>query len=252
MTEITRAEYCVIACADAFRGDGEIMASPMGLTPSIGAKLARETFEPDLVLTDTSCNIVSNLQPAGAKDWEPVVEGWMPFRQVFETLWWGKRHVMMGATQIDQYGNQNISCIGDFDKPKVQLLGVRGAPGNTVSHATSYWVPRHSARVFIPAVDVVSGVGYDRAAKLSDEVQADHEIRVVISNLGVFDFDTPDRRMRIRSLHPGVTAEEVVENTGFEIVVPDNIPETRRPTDEELRILREVVDPQNLRQKEVA
>ena len=57
---------------------------------------------------------------------------------------------MMGAAQIDQLGNENISCIGPWDRPKAQLLGVRGAPGNTVNHATSYWVPRHSPRVFVP------------------------------------------------------------------------------------------------------
>ncbi len=73
-----------------------------------------------------------------------VVEGWIPFRRVFDVVAYGKRHVMMGATQIDRHGNQNISAIGDFDRPTRQLLGARGAPGNTVNNRTSYWVPRHS------------------------------------------------------------------------------------------------------------
>ena len=76
---------------------------------------------------------------------------------------------MMGATQIDRYGNQNIACIGDFEKPKAQLLGMRGAPGNTINHPTSYWVPNHSPKVFVEKVDVVSGgLGYDRAAALGE------------------------------------------------------------------------------------
>ena len=76
------------------------------------------------------------------------MEGWLPYAKVFTMLAAGRRHVMMGATQIDRYGNQNISCIGDWRRPKAQLLGVRGAPGNTVNHPVSYWVPRHSPRVF--------------------------------------------------------------------------------------------------------
>ena len=88
----------------------------------------------------------------------------MPFGKMFDIVWSGKRHVMMGATQVDRFGNQNIACIGPWAKPKAQLLGVRGAPGNTVNHPTSYWVPQHSPRVFVEQVDCVSGVGYDRAA----------------------------------------------------------------------------------------
>ena len=71
---------------------------------------------------------------------------------------------MMGATQIDRFGNQNIACIGPWAQPKSQLLGVRGAPGNTVNHPTSYWIPKHDLRSFVEKVDCVSGVGYDRAA----------------------------------------------------------------------------------------
>jgi acyl CoA:acetate/3-ketoacid CoA transferase beta subunit len=156
---------------------------------------------------------------------------------VFDTLWGGRRHVMMGATQVDRFGNQNIACIGDWQQPKAQLLGVRGAPGNTINHTTSYWVPNHSARVFVERVDFVSGIGWDRGAV---------EIRVVVSNLGVFDFDTPDNSMRIRSFHPGVTVDEIVENTGFPLGVDDAV-ETRTPSDDELRLIREVLDPASTR-----
>jgi len=73
----------------------------------------------------------------------------------------------------------------------------------------------------------------------------------VVSNLGVFDFDTPDHSMRLASVHRGVSVDEVIENTSFELVVPDQVPETRAPTDEELRVLREVIDPQGIGGKEV-
>jgi acyl CoA:acetate/3-ketoacid CoA transferase beta subunit len=176
----------------------------------------------------------------------------MPYRSVFDTLWSGRRHVVMGASQIDRFGNQNIACIGEFARPKAQLLGMRGAPGNTLNHPTSYWIPNHGPRCFVPRVDVVSGVGYDRAAALGERAARFHEIRRVVSNLGVFDFDTPDRSMRLASVHPGVGVDEVVERTGFELVLADLVPDTRAPSDEELRLIREVLDPERIAEKEVA
>src|SRR5690348_2542209 len=99
---------------------------------------------------------------------------------------------------------------------------------------------------------MVSGVGYDRARELGSLASRFHEIRRVVTNLGVLDFESPDHRMRLRSLHPGVTVDEVVAATGFELVIPDDVPESRLPTDEELRLIRDVIDPNDLRTKEVA
>jgi len=241
MTGITRAEVCAVACAEAFRGDGEILASPMALVPALGARLARETFEPDLLLSDGEATFVAGPWPLGGKP-PATTEAWIPYRSIFDLVWNGHRHVMMGASQIDKHGNQNISCIGDFARPKNQLLGVRGAPGNTVSHPTSYWVPNHSPRVFVEKVDMVSGVGTDRGV--------DVPLRRVISNLGVFDLGGPGGTMRLLSVHPGVTVAQVQEATGFDLHV-DDVVESRLPTDEELRLIREVLDPKNLREKEV-
>jgi acyl CoA:acetate/3-ketoacid CoA transferase beta subunit len=248
----TLAEICVVACAEAWRGDGEILASPIGTIPMIAVRLAASTFEPDLVYTDGDAVLLGEPIPVGAPGDAPkLVEGWMPFRNVFDVVWSGKRHVMMGATQVDRFGNQNIACIGPWQKPKAQLLGVRGAPGNTVNHPTSYWVPTHTARVFVPEVDCVSGVGYDRAASAPGTVSEFHEIRRVVSNKGVFDFRTPDHSMRLRSVHPGVSVDDVVENTGFPLVIPDEVAESRLPTDEELHLIRDVLDPNDLRASEV-
>jgi acyl CoA:acetate/3-ketoacid CoA transferase beta subunit len=235
---VTRAEYCVIACAEAWRDDGEVLASPMGLIPALGARLARLTFAPDLLLTDGEAMLV---RPDGTP------EGWLPYRRHLEFVTGGRRHVMMGASQIDRFGNQNISCIGDWERPKRQLLGVRGAPVNTLNNPTSYWVPRHSRRVFVEKVDMVCGVGYDRAGGARF-----HRVPRVVSDLGVFDFATPDHSMRLASLHPGVTVAQVREATSFDLAVPDEVPPTREPTAEELRLVREVLDPANARAGEVA
>ena len=251
MSEFSRADVCAVAVAETFRGDGEILVSPIGLLPQVGAKLAKLSFEPEILLTDGVASLLANVEPVGAPLANPVYEGWMPYRLVFDTLWSGNRHVMMGATQVDRYGNQNIAAIGDFAKPKAQLLGMRGAPGNTLNHPTSYWVPNHSPKVFVEKVDIVSGVGYDRVAQLSPASRRFHEIRRVVSNLGVFDFETQDHRMRLVSLHPGVSVADVQENTGFELVVEGDVPESRTPSDEELSLLRERIDPRGLREKEI-
>jgi acyl CoA:acetate/3-ketoacid CoA transferase beta subunit len=238
MSAVSRAEVCVAACADLFADDGEVLASPMGLIPSLGARLARLTDAPDLLLSDGEATL---LGPDGAP------EGWLPFRQVFDVVAYGRRHVVMGANQVDRYGNQNISCIGPHERPVRQLLGMRGAPGNTANHRTSYWVPRHSRRVLVGAVDVVSGVGHDRARAAGVRF---HDVYRVVTNLAVFDFGTPDGAIRLRSVHPGVDVEEVVAQTGFPVRA-DGVPATRAPSPAELELLRTVLDPDGRREKEV-
>ena len=234
---ITRAEYCVVACAEAWRGDGEVLAAAMSPVASFGARLAKRSFAPDLLLTDGEAMLVGL---------DGSVEGWLPYRRHLTMVTGGRRHVMMGASQIDRHGNQNISCIGDWEQPARQLLGVRGAPVNTLNNPVSYWVPKHSPRVFVEQVDMISGVGYDHA------VGPYHRIPRVVSDLGVFDFETPDRTMRLASLHPGVTVDEVRAATGFELTVPDGeIPYTREPSAAELRLIREVIDPKGVRDREV-
>jgi acyl CoA:acetate/3-ketoacid CoA transferase beta subunit len=246
-----RSDVCVVACADVFRGDGEVMASAFGTAPSLGARLARASFAPDLVLTDGEAALVDGAPPLGATTSDLVLESYMPYRRVFDVVWSGRRSLIMMASQIDRTGNQNISAIGDWARPKVQLIGVRGAPGNTVNHPTSYWVPNHSPRTFVEQVDVVSGVGYQRAAAAGPSAQRFHEIRRVVSDLGVFDFETPDRTMRLRSVHPGVSVAEVVAATGFELTIADDVPESRLPTPEESELI-EALDPTGLRHREVS
>ena len=252
MKPADRAEACVIACAEAFRGDGEILASPIGVIPMIAVRLARHTFEPDLLLTDGEALIVEGTWPVDRSPAPGIVESWLPYRAVFDVLWRGDRHVMMTPSQIDAYGNANISAIGSHARPRAQLLGVRGAPGNAVNHPTSYWIPRHSPRAFTAAVDNVAGVGWDSAAKAGPAATRYMRLRAVVSNLAAFDWDPASRRMRLASLHPGVTVDEVVSATGFDLVIPAGVPATREPTAEELRLIREVIDPAGARYREVA
>ncbi len=246
MIQVSRAEFCVLACAELFRGAGEIMVSPMTTVASVGARLARLTFAPDILLTDGEARLLADTPALGASG---AIEGWMPFGRVFETLAWGRRHVVMGANQIDRHGNQNLSAFGPLQHPTRQMFGVRGAPGNTINHATSYWVGNHSKRVFCDRVDVVSGIGWDKVDPGNPAYRFVNVFRVV-SNLGVFDFGGPDRTMRAVSLHPGVHPDEVRANTCFEISGLDDAERTRLATGEELEIIRRI-DPKALRDKEV-
>lgn len=250
MTEVTRAEICVTACSDAWRGSGEVLAHAVGTVPTISARLARLTHSPELVLGDGEAFLMSEPPPLGGTAADGgQIEGWVPFRRIFDILNAGKRHSVMGASQVDRYGNQNISLIGDWERPTRQLIGARGAPGNTVNHRTDYWVARHSAKVFVESVDVVCGVGNDRARAHASSSLRFHDLGVVITNLAVLGYDA-DGRLEVRSLHPGVTAEEVQANTGFPIACPPG-PPTRLPTEEELRLIRTVIDPKGLRDREV-
>ncbi|MGY2703644.1 CoA-transferase subunit beta [Nocardioides sp. HB32] len=249
MSDVTRADVCAAAIADAFQDDGEIFASPMGMLPMLGVRLAKLTSNPDLVISDGESLFLAGVPPLFAR--ADVVEGWIPFRSVFDVVAHGKRHVMMGATQVDRHGNQNISAIGDWKQPKRQLLGSRGAPGNTVNNRTSYWVSRHSPRVFVERVDIVSGVGPRLAKEAGPAAARFNDIHRVVSNLAVFDVQGAGDTLRLLSVHPGVTVDEVRAATGFELDVPADVPTTRAPTTEELILIREVLDPKGLRFKEV-
>ena len=249
MNEATRAEVCATAIADLFLGDGEIVASPMGLLPTLGARLARLTSSPELLLSDGEALLLAGTPPLGGR--ADVVEGWIPFRQVFDVVAHGRRHVVMGATQVDREGNQNISCIGDWSRPTRQLLGVRGAPGNTVNNKTSYWVPKHSPRVIVEQVDVVSGVGRNRAEKAGRGASRYHQVHGVVSNLAVLDLAGPGNTLRLVSTHPGVTVDDVLRASGCDVHVDGEVPSTRAPSEQELVLVREVLDPHALRDREV-
>jgi len=130
-------------------------------------------------------------------------------------------------------------------------LGVRGFPGNSISHANSFFVPKHSTRVFVEGeCDVVCSIGYNPERLPKGYSFDDIDIRRVITDLCVMDFNGPNKQMRVISLHPGVTLAEVHENTGFELAVSDDLGETEAPTDEQLQIISEL-DPLNVRAKQL-
>lgn len=243
----TRAEVAVTACSDLFRGADAILASTVGVVPTVGARLAKLTHVPDLLFSDGEATLFADVPAVNEPFRQP--EAPFPYRDLFELIARGRRHVIMGAAQIDRHGNQNLSAIGDRDLPTRQLLGARAAATNTVNHPTSYWIARHSPRVFVEQVDVVTGVG--RARAIAAGATRFHELRRIVTDLAVLDFSGPDGTVALTSIHPGVTVDRVCAATGFALHIPVEVAQTRLPTPEELRVIRERLDPRGLRDREV-
>ena len=244
------AELCICAAAEAFRGDGEVLATGIGVIPRLAASLAMKTFNPDLMMTDSEAWMLSEPNPIGdrGEGFEQSNESWMGFSRIFDNVWSGRRHAMLGPTQVDRFGQSNTSALGgSYEAPKVMMLGARGFPGNSISHPNSFFVPAHSNRVFIDGeCDFVSSIGYNPQRLPKGHSLEDIDIRRIITDLCVMDFGGPDHQVQLVSLHPGISVEQVVENTGFEIHIPDNIPTTAAPTSEQLEIIARM-DPHNQR-----
>ncbi|WP_371185578.1 CoA-transferase subunit beta [Thalassotalea maritima] len=248
--EFSLAELMICAAAEAFRHDGEKLATGIGVIPRLAASLAKATFNQDLMMTDSEAYMLEKANPLGKRPAEFVQanESWIGFARIFDNVWSGQRHAMIGPTQIDRFGQCNISAIGkDYNAPKVQMLGVRGLPGNSISHANSFFVPSHNKKVFLDGeCDVVCSIGYNPERLPKGYELSDIDIRLVITDLCVMDWQGPNHQLRVISLHPGVTFEEVQDNTSFPLHKIDNLGETKAPTAEQLEIIR-AMDPHNLR-----
>ena len=245
----TLAELCIVACSEAFRGNGEVIATGVGPVPRLAAGLAKLTHSPGLMMTDGEAYLVEQPVPIGPRgDYKPRFAGHLPFSRFFDSaVWTGRRHAMVTPTQIDRFGQINLSQLGGTHRqPKTQMLGVRGFPGNTIYHPNSFFFPAHSPRVFVPGeVDMVSGVGYNPARRVPGGNYSGIDLRRIVTNLCVMDFAGPDNAVRVVSLHPGVCFAEVQQVTGFALI--DAVEgETLTPTDEQLAIIAQL-DPHGIR-----
>ncbi|MDR3419377.1 MAG: ketoacid CoA transferase [Nevskia sp.] len=247
-TQATLAELMIVAASEAWRDNGEVLASGITTIPRLGASLAKLTHSPELLMTDSESYLVAEPVPLGPRgDYRPRYEGYMPFERVFECVWGGKRHAMIGPTQIDRWGQTNLSAVGDYARPKSAVLGVRGLPGNSINHINSLFVPNHGPRVFVAGeVDMVSGVGYN-PKRWGEGMKQDYvDMRLIVTDLCVLDFEGSQHAIRVRSLHPGVNFEQVQAATGFPLLRAESLGQTPLPTAEQLAIIARL-DPHNLR-----
>ena len=154
----------------------------------------------------------------------------------------------LGGAQIDRYGNLNSTIIGDYAKPKVRFPGSGGANDFASLCWKTILMTVHSTARFVDKVDFVTTAGYltGPGAREAAGLPPDSGPFKVVTDLAIMGFDSETKVMAVESLHPGVTIEQVIENTGFELVIPDTIIETPPPREDELRVLRTEVDPQGL------
>jgi len=152
------------------------------------------------------------------------------------------------AAQVDKYGNCNIVCIGDYRKPKVRLIGPIFQPGHFSLFGREIVILDHEKRNFVEKVDYISGVGYPRGPSTRERLGLiGSGPCMVLTDKAIFGFDKRTKLIRLRSIHPGVTVEQVRENTGFtHDYIPKRVTATKAPTPEELRIIRGEVDPRGV------
>jgi len=154
--------------------------------------------------------------------------------------------------QIDLYGNTNNICIGDWNNPKIRLPGAAGIFDFSMFYARGsfLYTPRHDIRTFVPTekLDFISGVGFPDG---KNSICGGSGPQCVITNLAYLVFDDESKNMKLGSIHPGVDLETLKDSTGFEISTPVELKETLPPSIKEIKLLRERVDPLNIRKLEV-
>ena len=146
----------------------------------------------------------------------------------------------LAGAQIDRFGNLNTTVIGDYAKPKVRLPGSGGACEIAINAKKVFVIMPQSNRSFVERIDFTTSPGHLKGARPKDWLGVGPN--VVVTGLGVYRFDATGE-MELTSVHPGVKVEQVLENTGWEMKVSRGLTETAPPTAEELRLIREELDP---------
>jgi len=164
----------------------------------------------------------------------------------------------LGAMQVDKYGNQNISIRGTIDKPIFRGPGIIGLQ-TFATYMKRYYIytRNHDTRTFVDEVDFISAPGYKN--KYGDRKSwgfVDHGWNPngpeeIITPIAVMDFDEETKHMRLKSVHPGHTVDEVKKKTGFDLIIPDKVPETDPPTEEEITLLRTQIDRQGALKRQI-
>lgn len=252
----------------------------MDAAPSLGEKLAvllaRDMADGEKAIIGTNsdiqlaaCNLARNMQaprlwwisgPGGmvnptrdhllsTADYENLesAEAWMDLPNMIDFIDWQIHFfdfAILSALQVDRFGNINTVVVGDQHKPRVRGPGTVGISALCGLAKRFYvFVTRHDRSAFVPRVDFLCGAGHMEGGNSREQMGLPPGgPKLVLSPLGVFDFEPRSKAMRVRSVHPGVTLEQIREATAFDLIVDGTPPVTDMPTVEELRILRQVVD----------
>ncbi len=156
-------------------------------------------------------------------------------------------YCFLGGAQIDMYGNINSTVIGNYEKPNVRFPGSGGANDFASMSWRTIVVTPQSPRRFTNNIDFITTPGYLNGSGAREKAGLPKNTGPykIITNMAVMDFDEDTKKMRVESVHPGYSLNDVKKNTGFELLVRDDLKETKPPTKDELDILRNEVDPFN-------
>jgi acyl CoA:acetate/3-ketoacid CoA transferase beta subunit len=247
----------ICVCISRQIEDGEMVAQGMA-TPLVAAgyMLAKLTHAPNISFASVIGN--SLCLEGGALAMSRVESVWIGLGRRFGAFTdivcsvLPSMHLkeFFRPAQVDSQGSTNNVVFGDHTRPRLRMPGAGGIPDLTAFSDRVYlYVPRHGKATFVPRLDFRSGVGVLSAAERQETGVPGPGPRLLVSDLGCFDF--ADGRMRLVSRHPGITAERIQAKTGFPLDVLPGCPETDPPTKEELRLLRQVIDPLGIRSVEV-
>jgi glutaconate CoA-transferase subunit B len=246
----TASELLAVMSARLLR-DGQVVFAGVGI-PLLAATLAQRLHAPGLTILFEGGTIGAFVEPGklppSTNEQRCTRRANMVLGSTDVLLLLQRGYVdigFMGGAQIDQYGNLNSSFIGDSQRPASRLPGTGG--GNDIASLTQMIVAmKHEKRRFVKSVDFVTSPGFLRG----DSSRADAGLIAggmyrVVTDLGMLGFDEGSKRMKLLALHPGVTLDEVQQNTGFELLIASELPVTDPPTENELAVLRHL-DPERL------
>jgi glutaconate CoA-transferase subunit B len=254
----TLDELVVAALARELPDDTRAFNGAVSFVPVCAFLLARAMHAPNLVWVAGS--IAVDPQPAE-----------IPESTLSDALWDGATMLQSSAAdfwayaqsgrlnsfcfrgaQIDAFGNVNNTVIGPYERPKIRLPGGGGMADLGCMVPRIYlWSTTHDRRTFVERLDFRSGLGWGDGGDHRERLGLPGGPRVCVTNLCVMDFHPESKRMRLKSVHPGVTVDDVVAATGFELVVEGEVPETAPPTAEEVARIRQL-DPTGARKREFA
>ena len=256
--DCTIDELMVVTFSRAMANDTRAFNGAVSFIPVCAYLLARRTHAPDLVWAASSIAVDADPSVIGSSSLSDELWGGASMLANSPADFWtyaqGARYntfAFRGA-QMDAYGNVNNSVVGPYDSPKVRLPGGGGMADLGCMIPRIYlWSSTHDRRTFVDRLDFRSGIGWGDGGDHRASLGMPGGPQLCITNLCVFDFEPDSKRMRLASLHPGVSVADVQAATGFEVLLPPgDVPATARPTAEELHILRAAVDPTGARLRE--
>ncbi|RDE17283.1 MAG: hypothetical protein C4K48_00100 [Candidatus Thorarchaeota archaeon] len=250
MVEYTKTEF-LIACASSHVRDGENVFGGTGM-PLLAALLAKETHAPRSILISEAGFIDARPRevPLSVADTR-YYYGCSASIGLIETLGFllqaGRIDVgFLGAAQIDEYGNLNTSYIGPYDAPKVKLPGSGG--GNDIASSAKRLIimMSHDKRKFLKKLDYMTSPGHlEGPGSRKKWSMVGNGPEVVITDMCQMDFHPKTKKIRLMSVHPGYTVQDILDNVMFDLIVPDSVPTTPKPTQEQIDIMHKL-DPNGI------